>query len=90
MFGKFEIHKTSDQTASDVFDVRCVVCLTGFIKHVWRAHAYYDADFGHTQPRCPTSFPKSAVESVFDYLFDRVWLRHQTRGKLDILRLTGA
>ena len=65
---KFEIHKKSDQTASDVFDVRCVVRLTGFMKHVWRANAYYDADFGHTQPRCPKSFPKSAVESVFDDL----------------------
>ena len=54
---KFEMHETSDQKASNiaivlVFDVRCLVRLTGFTKHVWRAHEYYyHADFGHTHPR---------------------------------------
>ena len=57
MFGKFEMHQTSAQTASniaivDAFDLRSLVHLAGFTKHVWRAHAYYDADLTHLLGAC--------------------------------------
>ena len=74
----------------------------GFTKHVWRAHVYYDADFGRTHTGCPKSFSNSAVGRVFDGFFDIVWPCHQTRRKFghqtflivfghqNILGLTGA
>ena len=106
VFGKI-IHPTSDQTASNIaivrmFEVRGLVCLADFTKYVWSAHAYCDADFGHTPPRCPKSFSILAVGSMFDGLFDSHLAMSSNTGKVwssnmfdrvwspNILLLTGA
>lgn len=76
---KFEIHQTSDQKAWNiaivvVFDVWCLVRLADFKKCIWRAHVYFDVDFGHTHPRWLSRARLTAC-------LIHVWPHHQTRAK---------